>query len=67
MVSREYTIFVLKDDGDVLRTDVLACESDDEAKQQAKQVAANNTITLWEGPRRVARLKPNVNGETPTT
>jgi hypothetical protein len=67
MAPREYTIFVLKDDGHVLRTDFLACENDDEAKEQAKQVATKNTITLWEGTRRVARLKPDANGETPRT
>ena len=66
MAPREYTIFILKDDGHVLRSDVLSCENDDEAKEQAKQVASNKVVTLWEGPRRVARLKPDARGETPT-
>jgi hypothetical protein len=58
MASREFTAFVLSDDGHVITQHVLVCETEYEAREQARQLATDHVVTLWEGPRRIGRFGP---------
>ena len=53
---REYQVFVLADDGQVLDQHTLACADDDEAKETAKVLGASSPIEIWDGPVRIARF-----------
>ena len=37
---------------------VIVCEDDQDGLRQAQQLATDEDIELWDGPRFIARLKP---------
>ena len=54
MAPRAYTVFVLTFEGQVIsRTDIV-CETEDEAKEQARQLVDHNPVELWERRQQVA-------------
>jgi hypothetical protein len=62
MAAKEYQAFILSDEGHVIgEAVILVCETEDEAKAQARQLSRTNVVTLWEGPRRIARFNPKRN------
>ena len=55
MAPRAYTAFILTFEGQVIRRVDMNCETEDEAKEQARQLVDHNPVELWERPRQVAR------------
>jgi HJR/Mrr/RecB family endonuclease len=37
---------------------IIVCENDQDGLRQAQQLANDNDVELWDGPRFIARLKP---------
>ena len=72
MAPNAYTAFVLTFEGQVISRIDLHCETEDEAKEQARQLVdkqpvelwerprqvAHHAVELWQGPRRIARFRP---------
>jgi hypothetical protein len=44
---------------------VIICENDQDGLQQAQQLAGEDEIELWDGPRFIARLKPSQGSKEP--
>ena len=58
MPLKHYHAFELTSrDEDITLID-LHCESEEDAKQRAKQLVQDLPIELWEGPMRIARFEP---------
>jgi hypothetical protein len=55
MAPKAYTAFVLTFEGQIIRRVQLRCETDDQAKEQAKQLVDIDPVELWQGARRIAR------------
>jgi hypothetical protein len=54
MIYRAYTLTL---EGNVVDMKTYDCETDDEAVRMARELIGDHAIEVWEGPRRVARLK----------
>jgi hypothetical protein len=55
---KEYRVFVLTFEGNVIQTIALFCASEDAAKLRAQQLVESHPVELWEEPRRLARFEP---------
>ena len=52
-----FIAFKLTREGKVLGASEMYC-SEDEAKERARELAADAAVELWKGPRRIARYEP---------
>lgn len=56
---REYRFYVLDAEGHVFGpAQITGCSDDDDAIQKAAELLDKRAIEIWDGPRRVACLKP---------
>jgi hypothetical protein len=53
-----FIAFKLTRDGKVLDASEMYC-SEEEAKERARELAADTAVELWKGPRRIARYEPS--------
>jgi hypothetical protein len=59
-MMREYRIFRLDASGNIVGpSKIITCEDDQEVMNKVRQVIGDETIEIWEGPRRVATIRPN--------
>jgi hypothetical protein len=54
----QYTFKVLNEQADIIETITHNCGSDLEAFEAAQKVSEGRSIEVWNGPRRLFRLKP---------
>jgi hypothetical protein len=52
-----YYAYIIGPDGRVVGRKDLICESEDEAKERAKQLVDGHAVELWERARKVARFE----------
>jgi hypothetical protein len=55
---KEYRAFVMSNGGQAIDLIGLDCESEEDAKERARQLVADTPVELWDGPRRIARFDP---------
>jgi hypothetical protein len=55
---KEYRVFLLTFEGNVIQTIALFCATEEDAKLRAQQLVESHPVELWEGPRRIARFEP---------
>jgi hypothetical protein len=56
----EYRIFRLDDEGKILKpSEAIKLESDQDAVREMRKTLNGATIEIWEGPRRIAIIRPN--------
>jgi hypothetical protein len=55
---REYQVFVLTAEGQILDQHILTCADDDEAKETVKVLAHSTPVEVWKGPVRIVRFEP---------
>lgn len=53
----DYRVYLIKSNHFEGPPDVITCDSDAEAIEQAKQLVDGHDVELWEGPRFVIGLK----------
>ena len=53
-----YYVYTLGDDGHIIGRQSIICDSDEEAKERAKQLVDGYLVELWQEARKVARFKP---------
>lgn len=59
-MMRDYRIFRLDAAGNILGpSKIITCENDQEIINKVRQVIGAVTMEIWEGPRRVATVRPN--------
>jgi hypothetical protein len=58
MQLKEYWAFVMSADGHAIDLFGLHCETEEQAKERARQLVTDSPMELWDGPRRVARFDP---------
>lgn len=49
-----YRAYIMGPDGHILRPVDLFCENDDEAKEQARRLALQNDVELWQLDRKIS-------------
>ena len=52
----EYRAYIIGVDGQFIRSVVLLCHDDEDAKEYAKQLVDGHDVELWQGQRRVERF-----------
>jgi len=58
----EYRIFRLDDAGKILGpSEAIQFENDQNAVRETRKTLSGATIEIWEGPRRIATIRPNEN------
>ena len=60
---KEYWAFVMSNEGHAIDLIGLDCESEEHAKERARQLVTDTPVELWDGPRRIARFDPRPLGE----
>ena len=53
-----FLAFVFTEEGTVIDLHQLNCETTDEAKARARQLAEDAVVELWDWPVRIARFTP---------
>jgi hypothetical protein len=62
-----YRIYALDAYGQIYRpSEIITCETDEEAVEKAKSLADGRALELWQRDRRVARIEPRSSGGAPT-
>jgi hypothetical protein len=54
----DYYVYTLGNDGHIVDRQSIICESDEEAKERAKQLVNGHPVELWQEARKVARFMP---------
>jgi len=52
-----FRAFILNDDDKIMSSEILDVKSDAEAIESARMFASENDLEIWQGQRRVARMK----------
>ena len=55
---KHYRIYSLNHQGGISRARDLDCADDLDALSQGEKLSAENPVEIWQGSRRVARVKP---------
>lgn len=53
----DYRAYILASDGRIAKGIDLDCANDEEAKQAAERLVNGHDVELWQGPRKVDRLR----------
>jgi len=59
----EYKAYIIGPDGHIAHRIDLLCDSEEEARHRAKQLADGHAIELWQRDRRLERFEPLHDGE----
>jgi hypothetical protein len=57
----EYRVYTLSNGNHIMAPpDIIACETDQEAIEQARRLIEGHDVEVWQGARCVIRMKPTV-------
>lgn len=62
-----YTAYVLSHDDRIMRRIDLFCRDDNDAREQARDLAAVVAVELWDGARKIGKFEPAHLPGSPTT